>query len=95
LDKVEGYSGSGFGVDERLMGHPVIERLMRALVVVVIDVAGDFGPGLLDVLKPVEPGAFLFEGAVEPLAEAVLLRGVGRDVFLLQAVVAGQGSIEP
>ena len=64
------------------MGRPVIERLMRALVVVVIDVASDFGTGLLDVLEAVEPGAFLFEGAVEPLAEAVLLRGVGRDVFL-------------
>src|ERR1035438_4276221 len=84
LDKVEGYSGCGFGVEERLMGHPVIERLMRALVVVVVDVAGDLGAGLLNVLEPVEPGAFLFEGAVEPLAEAVLLRGIGRDVFLLQ-----------
>jgi hypothetical protein len=61
LDKFEGYSGSGFGVEERLMGRSVIERLMRALVVVVIDVAGDFGTGLLDVLKPVEPGTFLFE----------------------------------
>jgi len=47
LDKVEGYSGSGFGVEERLMGRSVIERLMRALMVVVIDVAGDFGTGLL------------------------------------------------
>jgi len=77
------------------VGRPVIERLMWALVVVVIDVAGDFSEGLLNVLEPVEPGAFLFEGAVEPLAEAVLLGGVGRDVFLSQAVVAGQGSIEP
>lgn len=77
------------------MGRSVIERLMRALVVVVIDVAGDLGTGLLDVLEPVEPGAFLFEGAVEPLAEAVLLGCVGRDVFLFQAVVAGEGSIEP
>jgi hypothetical protein len=95
LDKIEGYSGSGFGVDERLMGRSVIERLMRALVVVVLDVAGDFGPGLLDVLKPVEPGAFLFEGAVEPLAEAVLLRCVRCDVLLLEAIVTGQGSIKP
>ena len=77
------------------MGRSVIERLMRTLVVVVVDVAGDFGTGLLNVLKPVEPGAFLFEGAVEPFAEAVLLGGVGRDVLLFQAVVAGQGSIEP
>jgi hypothetical protein len=48
---------------------------MRALVVVVIDVAGNFGTGLLNILEPVEPGAFLFEGAVKPLAEAVLLGG--------------------
>ncbi len=77
------------------MGRSVIERLMRALVVVVVDVAGDLGTGLLDVLKPVEPGAFLFEGAVEPLAETILLRCVRRDVYLLQAVVTGQGSVEP
>jgi hypothetical protein len=30
------------------MGRPVIERLMRALVIVVIDVASDFGVGLLN-----------------------------------------------
>ena len=77
------------------MGRSVIERLMRALMVVVIDVAGDFGTGLLDVMETVEPGAIFFEGAVEPLTEAILLRGVGRNVFLLQAVVAGQSSIEP
>ena len=77
------------------MGRSVVERLMRALVVVVIDVTGDFGSGLLDILEPMEPGTFLFEGAVEPLAEAVLLRCVGRDVFLFQAIVTGQGSIEP
>ena len=76
------------------MGRPVIERLMRALVVVMVDVAGDFGAGFLDVGEPVEPGTFLFEGAVEPLAKAVLLGCVGRDVFLFQAVVAGQGAIE-
>ena len=61
LDKFECYSGCGFGVEERLMGRSVIERLMRALVVVVVDVMGDLGAGLLNVLKPVEPGALLFE----------------------------------
>jgi hypothetical protein len=35
------------------MGRPVIERLMRALVVVMIDVAGDFSAGLLNVLAEV------------------------------------------
>jgi hypothetical protein len=44
------------------MRRLVIERLMGALVVVVVDVAGDFGTGLLNVLKLMEPGAFLFEG---------------------------------
>ncbi len=95
MDKFEAYSGCGFGVEERLVGRSVFERLMRALVVVVIDVAGDLGASLLNVLEPVKPSAFLFEGAIEPLAEAVLLWRVGRDVFLLQAVVAGQGSVEP
>lgn len=64
-------------------------------MVVVVDVAGDSGTGLLNVVEPVEPIAFLFEGAIEPLVEAVLLRGIGRDVLLFQAVVSGQGPIEP
>lgn len=76
-----------------MVGRPVIERLMGKLVVVMVDVAGDFGTGFLDVGEPVEPGAFLLEGAVEPLAKAVLLGCVGRDVFLLQAVGASQGTI--
>lgn len=46
---------------------------MGALVVVMVDGAGDFGAGFLEVGEPVEPGAFLFEGAVEPLAQAVLV----------------------
>ena len=51
------------------MGRSVIERLMWALVVVVIDVAGDFGTGLLDVLEPVEPDAPFLERTDEPLAQ--------------------------
>ena len=46
------------------MGRPVIERLMGTLVVVMVDVAGDFGTGFLNIGEPVDPGAFLFEGAI-------------------------------
>lgn len=44
----------------------VIERLMGALVVVVIDVAGDFDTGLVDVLKPVAPATPMSPTATPP-----------------------------
>ena len=70
------------GVEERLLGRPVGQGLVGPLGVVVVDVAGYGGSGFLDVLEGVEPGAFLFESAEEPLAKAVQLGGVGRDIFL-------------
>jgi hypothetical protein len=52
-----------------------------ALGVVVFDVSGDRRAGGGEVVKAVLPGAFLFEGADEPLAKAVLLGRVGSDVL--------------
>lgn len=68
--------------------HLVVERLMRMLVIAVIDRAGDLCASILEVLKSMELGAFLFEGIIESLPESVLLRIVGRDIFMLQTVVA-------
>lgn len=85
------------------MGRPVGQGLVGPLGVVVIDVSGHGSACFLKVLEGVEPGAFLFEGADETLAEAVLFGSVGRDaprgfpsvIFLLKAVVLDQGSIGP
>lgn len=66
---------------------------MGLLGVEVVDVAGDDNAGLADVLIPVEPGALFLERTDEPLAQAVLPRGIGRDVFLLESVVLDQGAV--
>jgi len=79
--------------EERLSGRPVAKGLVGPLGVEVVDVACDDASGFLDVLEAMQPGALLFEGADESLAEAILFGGVGRDVFLFQAVVPDQGSI--
>ena len=70
------------GVEERLLGRPVGQGLVGPLGVVGADVAGHSGPGFLNVLEGVEPSTFLFESAEEPLAKAVQLGSVGRDIFL-------------
>jgi hypothetical protein len=44
---------AGLGVRNAWWGVPVIERLTRAFVVVVIDVAGDFRTSFLNVLERV------------------------------------------
>lgn len=46
------------------------------------------GPsGLVEAPKAALPDAFFLEAAKEALNETVLLRRVGRDVFLLQPVI--------
>ena len=71
----------------------VFEGGVGALGVVVFDVSGDRRACGGEVVKAVLPGAFLFEGADEPLAQAVLLGRVGSDVFLREAVVAHEGAV--
>ena len=71
----------------------VFEGGVGALGVVVFDVSGDRGACGGEVVKAVLPGAFLFEGADEPLAQAVLLGRVGSDVFLREAVVTHEGAV--
>ena len=57
--------------------------MVRPLGVVVVDVLGHGAPGFLGFLEGMDPGAFFFEGADESLAQAVLFRGIGGDIFLL------------
>ena len=64
-----------------LFGGGVIEGLVVALGIVVSDKGGDVGSGVFDGGEGVKPDAFLFEGADEPFAEAVLLRGVPGNVL--------------
>lgn len=68
---------------------------MGALGVVVFDVSGDRRACGGEVVKAMLPGAFLFEGADEPLAQPVLLGCVGCDVLLREAVVAHEGAVGP
>ena len=62
---------------------------MAALGVIVFDVSGDRRASGGEVFKAVLPGAFLFESANEPLAQAVLLGRVGGDVLPRCARPAG------
>lgn len=88
-------SGSGLRVEKHLLGRSVGQGLVGPLGVEVVDVAGNDSPGFADVLEPMKPGALFLERTDEPFAQAVLLGGIGRDVFLLQAVVLDQGAITP
>ena len=71
----------------------VFEGGVGALGVVVFDVSGDRRACGGEVVKAVLPGAFLFEGADEPLAQAVLLGRVGSNVFLRETVVAHESTV--
>lgn len=71
----------------------VFEGGVGALGVVVFDVSGDRRACGGEVVDAVLPGAFLFEGADEALAQPVLLGRVGRDVFLREAVVAHESTV--
>jgi hypothetical protein len=62
---------------------------VAALGVIVFDVSGDRRASGGEVFKAVLPGAFLFESANEPLAQAVLLGRVGGDVLPRCARPAG------
>ena len=55
--------------------------------VVVVDPSPELESGVFDGGEAVAPAKLFLEGLNEALAEAVLLRSVGGDVFLLEAVV--------
>ena len=59
---------------------------MRPLLVVPPDPTAYFLTCLREALEVVLPDAFLFQAAEEPLNHSVLLRRVGRDVFLFQPI---------
>ncbi len=71
----------------------VVEGGVGALGVVVFDVSSNRRASVGEVVKAVLPGAFLFEGADEPLAQPVLFWRVGSDVFLREAVVAHKSTV--
>jgi hypothetical protein len=52
-------------------GRPVVKSLMRALVVVLMDPAGDGVAGIGERLVFVKPDSFLLEGAVKAFEPAV------------------------
>src|SRR5271157_748790 len=77
------------------MRTQIAERLMRALAVVPIDPASDGGARLSEIAEVVLPDALLFEAAKEALDEPILLRRIGRDELLAQAIVAAGGAKAP
>ena len=66
----------------------IAQRLMRPLLIVPLHPVPNDPSGLLECLKHVLPDTLFFETAKEPLNNPVLLRRVGRDEFLLEAIVA-------
>jgi len=64
------------------------QRLMRPLLVVPLQPVPNDSSGLLEGLKHVLPNTLFFETAKEPFDHPVLLRRVGRDEFLLEAIVS-------
>ena len=50
---------------------------------------------MADRFKAMLPGTFLFDAADEALHEAVLLRAVRCDEFLLQAIGPDRGGVTP
>ncbi len=65
---------------------------MRPLLVVEADPAGDRRLRMSEGAEDLDPDALLLEAAEEALDQAVLLRRVWRDEFLLQSVVAAGGA---
>lgn len=63
---------------------------MWPLVVVELDPVADHATGVLQGFKAVAVDALILELPDHPLNQAVLLRRVGRDEFLLQAVAFDQ-----
>ena len=66
---------------------------MRALVVIEANPIPDDTAGVLQGLESVTMNALVLEGSDDPLDHAVLLRAVGRDEFLAQAVALDQGCV--
>ena len=73
----------------------VAEGGVRAPGVVVLDEAGDLPSCVIEAVEAVEPDALLLQGAKEALDDAVLLRGVGRDEFLLETIVPARRAEAP
>ena len=73
-----------WGVGGGLSWGSVVERLMRAPVLVEVDPGSDLHPRMLQGGEALCPAQLLFEGLDEPLAQAVLLRRVGRDELLFR-----------
>ena len=69
------------------------EGLVGSAGVVVVDPGSEFESGVFDGGEAVAPAKLFLEGLDEALAEAVLLRSVGGDVFLLEAVVPDDGTV--
>ena len=69
------------------------EGLVGSAGVVVVDPGSEFESGVFDGGEAVAPAKLFLEGLDEALAEAVLLRSVGGDVFLLEAVVLDDGTV--
>ena len=64
----------------------IVERLVGALVVVVVDPRPALHEGMLQGGEALGPAQLLLESLDEALTEAVLLGRVRRDVFLLEAL---------
>lgn len=69
-----------------LFGTLIPERLMRPPFVVPGDPGTDHPLRLGKTLERVLPHAFLFQTAKQALNQSVLLRCVGRDVFLVESI---------
>ena len=61
-------------------------------MIVGMDPCPQLESGVLDGGEAVAPAELLLERLDEALAQAVLLRRVGRDVFLLESVVPDHGA---
>src|SRR5215467_6307295 len=59
---------------------------MGPLDVVLVDPARDHAEGMVSIAESVQPNALALERSEEALDHAVLLRTIGSDVLLLQAV---------
>ena len=62
----------------------IVERLVRAPVGVVVDPSPDLHPGVFQGGEALRPAQLLLESLDEAFTQAVLLRRVRRDVFLLK-----------
>ena len=65
-----------------LVWGEVVERLVWAAMVVMVDVGCDFGPSFGEGGEGVNPRALILEGADETLAAAILFRGLGLCAFM-------------